>query len=172
MFCLLQRNRAKCFESSSPQTTATRRSGPADGKTAPLKAAVFVPPLCKSTSKETCQSGIAKDGAKTPVVFIPPFKKQRVVVQDSYQEPKRQKMEEENKYDCVSVTPVKSFLPPAEKSPSNNDAPGCKSKEGIQSAASADTSRNEPQISQKLPVGLHPQDPAGETCKMANVCKP
>lgn len=133
---------------------------------------MFVPPLCKSTSKETCQSATVKDGAKTSAVFVPPFKKQRVIIQDNYSEAKREKKEEEDKHNCVSVTPVKirSFLPPTEKSASTNDTPGGKSKDVIRSAASADASRNELEINQKLPVGCRSDQSAGETCKEVNVC--
>lgn len=145
-----------------------RRSGPADGKIAPSKAPVFIPPLCKSTSTETCQSATVKDDAKTPSVFIPPFKKQRVIVQDSYSEAKTEK---EDKNNCVSVTPVKiqSCLPPTEMSPCTNDASGCKGKEVTRSAASADTSRNELEVN--LPVGCRSDESTGETCKDVNVCK-
>lgn len=166
-----ERSGTKCFKSSFPQTAPTGRSGTADGKTAPSKAPVFIPPLCKSTSKETCQSATVKDSAKTSAVFIPPFKKQRVIVQDSCSEAKREKKEDEEKHNSGSVTPVKinSFVPPT-KSPSTNDAPGCKSKEDIRSAASADNSRNE-LMNQKLPVGCRSDDSAEETCKEVNVCK-
>ncbi|XP_075892594.1 breast cancer type 2 susceptibility protein [Nelusetta ayraudi] len=159
------RNATKCFESSFPQTTPKERSGPADGKTAPSKTPTFVPPLCKNTSKETCQSATVKDSARTSAVFIPPFKKQRVVVQDSSSEAKREKEEGEDKRNCVSVTPVKikSFVPPTEKSPSTRDAPDCKSKEDIQSVASADTSRTELEINQNLPVGGRSEESARET---------
>lgn len=150
-----------------------RRSGTADSKTAPSKAPVFIPPLCKSTSKETCQNATVKDGAKTSAVFIPPFKKQRVTVQDSYSEAKRERKEEEDEHNCVSVTPVKmkSFVPPAEKSASTDDAPVCKSKEAIRSATLADTSRNDLEINQKLPVGCHSEESAEETSEEASVCK-
>lgn len=107
-------------------------------------------------------------------MFIPPFKKQRVIVQDSSSEAKREKEEGEDKRNCVSVTPVKikSFVPPTEKSPSTRDTPDCKSKEDIQSAASADTSRTELEINQNLPVGGRSEESARETsCKEAKVLK-
>lgn len=168
-FC---RNGAKCFKSSFPQTTPKGHSGPADGKKAPSKAPTFVAPLCKNTSMETCQTVTAKDSTRTSAVFIPPFKKQRVVVQDSSSEAKREKEEEEDIRNCVSVTPVniKSFVPPTDKSPSTRDAPDCKSKEDIRSAA--DTSRNELEINQNLPFGWRSEDSARETsCKEAKVLK-
>lgn len=101
-------------------------------------------------------------------MFIPPFKKQRVIVQDSSSEAKREKEEGEDKRNCVSVTPVKikSFVPPTEKSPST------RSKEDIQSATSADTSRTELEINQNLPVGGRSEESARETsCKEAKVLK-
>lgn len=134
---------------------------------------MFVPPLCKSTSTETCQSATIKEGGKAPAVFVPPFKKQRVIVQDSSSEEKRGKKDEEDERKGVSVTPVKikSLVTPSEKSPSTNDATDFKSKEYIQSAALADTSRNELDTEQKLLVGCRSEESTGETCKEVIVSK-
>lgn len=104
-------------------------------------------------------------------MFVPPFKKQRVVVQDSSSEAKRAEKEDgEDKCNCVTPVHIKSFVPPTDKSPSTRDAPDCKGKEDIRSAA--DTSRKELEINQNLPFGWRSEDSARETsCKEAKVLK-
>lgn len=107
-------------------------------------------------------------------MFIPPFKKQRVIVQDSSSEVKTEEEEEEDKQNGVSATivKIKSFLPPIEKSPSTTDATDYQRKEDIQSLTSADTSRNELEINQNFPVDGRPEESAREMSrKETNVCK-
>lgn len=97
--------------------------------------------------------------------FIPPFKKQRIVVQDNSLQTKA---EEEDKLHCASVTPFKinSFVPPTKNTESAEDVTGYKSKEDIQTMALADTSNNKLVNYQNLPVGCGSEESDGETsCK-------
>lgn len=104
---------------------------------------------------------------RTSSAFIPPFKKQRIVVQDNSLETKGEE-EEEDKLHCVSVTPFKinSFVPPTKNTESAEDVTGYKSREDIQTMALADTSNNELVNYQNLPVGCGSEESDGETsCK-------
>lgn len=103
---------------------------------------------------------------RTSSAFIPPFKKQRIVVQDNSLETKGE--EEEDKLHCVSVTPFKvnSFVPPTKNTESAEDVTGYKSKEDIQTMALADTSNNKLVNYQNLSVGCSSEESDGETsCK-------
>lgn len=102
---------------------------------------------------------------RTSSAFIPPFKKQRIVVQDNSLETKA---EEEVDKLCVSVTPFKinSFVPPTKNTQSTEDVTGYKSKEDIQTMALAETSNNTLVNNQNLPVGCGSAESDGETsCK-------
>lgn len=103
--------------------------------------------------------------------FIPPFKKQRVIVQESSSEVKEEE-EEEHKHSCVSVAPVKmkSFVPPTENTPNTREVPDFKNSEDSRSAASTGTIRNEPVIKRSLPAGCISEDSAGDlSCKEVKV---
>lgn len=152
------------METSFQKTTPTERSVPADSKAAQSKKPAFIPPFYKNAKTDSCKSTVLKDSVRTSSAFIPPFKKQRIVVQDNSLETKG----EGDKLHCVSVTPFKinNFVSPTKNTQSAEDVTGSKSKEDIQTVALADISNNELVNNQNLPVGCGSEESDGETsCK-------
>ncbi|XP_051253121.1 breast cancer type 2 susceptibility protein isoform X2 [Dicentrarchus labrax] len=138
------RNGINYVETRLQKTTPTRHSSPGDSRSAHSKMPTFVPPFLKSAKTESRKNTVLKDNIRTPPVFVPPFKKQRTIVQESSSKPQ----EEEDKTHHLFVTPFNSntYVPPA------TDVTGNKSKD-IQTVALADTTNDNLIHNQNLPVG-------------------
>lgn len=112
---------------------------------------VFVPPFLKDAKTQSHKNTVLKDNTKTPTSFVPPFKKQITVVQESSSKPQEE-------------TPFNSntYVPPTKKTQSNTDVTGNKSKEDIQTVASADTANDNLLNNQNFPVICGSEDSAAE----------
>uniref|UniRef100_A0A3P8SP94 BRCA2 DNA repair associated n=1 Tax=Amphiprion percula TaxID=161767 RepID=A0A3P8SP94_AMPPE len=88
-------------------------SAPGDSRSAYSKMPAFVPPFIKNTTAETHKNAAVKDEIRAPTVFVPPFKKQRTVVQESSSKPQ----EEEEKHPHHFAVPSNSctYVPPSKK---------------------------------------------------------
>lgn len=122
------------MDSRLQRTTPTQHSTLGD------KTPAFVPPFLKNTKTESRSNTVLKDNTRTPSAFVPPFKKQRTIVQESCSKPQ----EEADKHHQVFVTPCKSntSVPPTKNTQSTADVTGNKSKQDIQAAALADTTKD------------------------------
>lgn len=69
---------------------------------------MFVPPFLKNVKSESLNHTVLKDNVRTPA-FVPPFKKQRTIVQESTSKP-----QEEDKQHHLFVMPFKNntYVPP------------------------------------------------------------
>lgn len=115
----------------------------------------FVPPFLKNAKTESRKNTVLKDNIRTPSAFVPPFKKQRTIVQESSSKPQE---EEEDKHNHPFETPFKSntYVPPTEKTQSSTDVTVNKSKQDIETMALDDTTND----NQNLPVGCGSEDSA------------
>ncbi len=145
-------------KSGLQKTTPTQHLIPGDNTAAHSKTSTFVPPFLKNT--ESRKNTMLKDNTRMPSAFVPPFKKQRTVVQES-----SFKAQEEDKSHHVFVTPFESntYIPPSEK-PQTADVISNKCKEDFQIVALAETT-NDDQNNQNVPVGCGSEEaPAEASC--------
>lgn len=158
-FLMSYRNGKNYVETGFEKTTPTKPSTPGDGKAAHSKMATFIPPFFKNAKTESCKSTVLKNNIRTSSAFVPPFKKQRNIVQESSSKP-----QEEDKLHHLSVTPFNSndYVPPTKKTQSTTDVTGNKSKEDIQRVALAATTNNKLRNNQNHPVGCGSEDYAAE----------
>uniref|UniRef100_A0A3Q3A225 BRCA2 DNA repair associated n=2 Tax=Kryptolebias marmoratus TaxID=37003 RepID=A0A3Q3A225_KRYMA len=105
------------------KTTLPHCSSPGDGRLSHSKMLPFVPPFVRNVKREIPNTPELKGNTRTPV-FVPPFKKQRTVLQDS-----SSKQHEEDKQVLPSAVESGSntYVPPAIKSQSTTAvvASGC-----------------------------------------------
>lgn len=153
------RNGKNYVETGFQKTTPTKPSIPGDGRAAHSKMATFIPPFFKNAKTESCKRTVLKDNMRTSSAFVPPFKKQRSIVQEGSSKP-----QEEDKLHHLSVTAFNSnnYVPPTKKTQSTTDVTGNKSKEDIQRVALADTTNNKLRNNQNHPVGCGSEDYAAE----------
>ncbi|XP_051813674.1 breast cancer type 2 susceptibility protein isoform X1 [Acanthochromis polyacanthus] len=97
----------------------THQSTPGDSRSAHSKMPAFVPPFIKNTTAETRKNAAVKDEIRTPTAFVPPFKKQRTVVQESSSKPQ----EEEEKHPHHFAVPSNSctYVAPSKKTQGARD---------------------------------------------------
>ncbi|XP_053176160.1 breast cancer type 2 susceptibility protein [Scomber japonicus] len=145
---------------------ATPHSSPGDRKSTHSTIPAFVPPFLKNSKTDTHKNNMVKDNIRTPV-FVPPFKKQRTIVQES-----SKLQEEEDKHHCVSVMPSNSntFVPPTKKTSgqSTTDVTGNKSTEVTHTVALADNTKDDLVENRKSPVGYRTEDSATEASEVAD----
>ncbi|XP_037632124.1 breast cancer type 2 susceptibility protein isoform X2 [Sebastes umbrosus] len=149
------RNGKKHVETSLQKTTPTQYSTSGDGRSAHSKMPALVPPFLKNAKTESRKNTVLKDNIRTPSAFVPPFKKQRTIVQESSSKPQEEEEEEEDKHNHPFVTPFKSntYVPPTEKTQSSTDVTG---KQDTETVALDDTTND----NQNLPVGCGSEDSA------------
>ncbi|KAF0030037.1 hypothetical protein F2P81_016768 [Scophthalmus maximus] len=145
-------------ETKLQNTTPTQRSASGDGRSAHCRVPAFVPPFLKNTKTETHKNAVVKVSIKTPSAFVPPFKKQRTVVQESSCKPQ----EEEDKHQHVCIKPTSSniYMSPSRNTQNSADATSDKSKEYIQAVALAHTTNDNLMNNQKAPGGCGSEDSA------------
>ncbi|XP_026232078.1 breast cancer type 2 susceptibility protein isoform X2 [Anabas testudineus] len=131
-----------------------QNSTPGDTRPARGKMPAFAPPFHKNTKIQTLKNTVVSDNIKTPL-FIPPFKKQRTIVQES-----SSKAQQEALHPNSFVTPANSntYVPLTKQSESTKDSTGNKSKNDIQTVTLADTTNDNLMTNQKLPIGCEPED--------------
>uniref|UniRef100_A0A3B4UCS1 BRCA2 DNA repair associated n=1 Tax=Seriola dumerili TaxID=41447 RepID=A0A3B4UCS1_SERDU len=153
-------------ETSQQKTTPTQHSASGESRSAHSKMPVFVPPFIKNTKTESHKNALLKDNIRTPSAFVPPFKKQRTIVQESSSKPQ----EEENKHHHLFVAPSYSniFVPPTKKTQSSIDVTGNRSKEDIQTVALPDTTNDYLKDNQNVPFGCGSEDAAAEASCVEN----
>ncbi|XP_054456800.1 breast cancer type 2 susceptibility protein isoform X2 [Anoplopoma fimbria] len=152
-----------CVETRLQNTTPTQSSIPEESRSAHSKKPAFVPPFLTNTKTEGRKNTMLKDNARTPSAFVPPFKKQRTIVQESSSKP--QVEEKEDKHHHLFVTPFNSntYVPPTKKPQSTTELTGNKSKEDPETVALAENTNDKLMNNQNLPVGCGSEDSAAET---------
>uniref|UniRef100_A0A3Q4IA78 BRCA2 DNA repair associated n=1 Tax=Neolamprologus brichardi TaxID=32507 RepID=A0A3Q4IA78_NEOBR len=82
-------------------------------KSAHYKTSAFVPPFVRNAKTETHKNMVLKDSIRTPLAFVPPFKKQRTIVQES--SCKAHEGEDKHQKPFVMSSNSKCFVPPTKK---------------------------------------------------------
>lgn len=115
LFCFY--SASKHYKDTRFQKTLPQASALGDGR-ASHSNMLFVPPFIKNAKRELPKNQGPKENTRTPV-FVPPFKKQRTVLQESFS-----KQEEQDKRHLTStVEPTSNiYVPPAIKTQSTTDA--------------------------------------------------
>ncbi|XP_045929819.1 breast cancer type 2 susceptibility protein [Micropterus dolomieu] len=152
-------------ETTLQKTAPKQHLTPGDCRSAHSKKPAFVPPLFKNAKAESCKNTVLKDSIRTPSAFVPPFKKQRTIIQESSSKPQ----EEEGKHHHLLVTPINSntYVPPTKKTQNTTAVTGHKSKD-IQSVALTDTANDNLMHLQKVPVGCGSDSSATESSHVDN----
>lgn len=119
---------------------------------------VFVPPFHKNAKTHTLKNTVLNDNIRAPS-FIPPFKKQRTIVQET-----SSKAQEEDLHNCPFITTSNNntYVPPSKNTQSTKDLTGNKSTDDIQIVALADTTSNNMMTNQNLPNGCGSEDSVAE----------
>lgn len=117
---------------------------------------MFVPPFLKNVKSESLSHTVLKDNVRTPA-FVPPFKKQRTIVQESTSKP-----QEEDKQHHLFVMPFKNntYVPPTKNT--QLSVTDNKSKEDLQMVTLADTTKDNLIDNQSLPVGCESEESSTE----------
>ncbi|XP_070762067.1 breast cancer type 2 susceptibility protein [Enoplosus armatus] len=146
-------------ETSLQNTASTQHSTPGDSRSVHSKVPAFVPPLFKNAKTESRKNTVLKDNIRTPSAFVPPFKKQRTIVQESSSKPQ----EEDSKHHHLLVTPFNSntYVPPTKITQSTTDVTANKNKD-IQNLAFTDTTIENLKNNRNLPVGCGSEHCASE----------
>ncbi|XP_019943896.2 breast cancer type 2 susceptibility protein [Paralichthys olivaceus] len=154
------RNGRNYVETKLQNTTPTQHSTSGGSRSAHSKMPAFVPPFLKNT--ETCKNAVLKVNMRTPPEFVPPFKKQRTIVQESSCKP-----QQEDKHQHLFVRPANSstYLPPTKKTQSSTDVAGDKSKEDIPQVPLADTKHDYLTNNHHVPVGCGSEDSAAKATR-------
>ncbi|XP_034556512.1 breast cancer type 2 susceptibility protein [Notolabrus celidotus] len=156
------RNGNQYTESRLQKTAPTQHSAPGGSKSAQFKTPVFVPPFLKNAKTESRKNAMLQDNIRTPPEFVPPFKKQRTIVQESSSKPQ----EGEDKHCSVVGMPAKSntYVPPTKNTQSPADRSGNnEGKDDNETVALNNTTKNNLTNNQNLPAGCGSEDSAAET---------
>ncbi|XP_041797388.1 breast cancer type 2 susceptibility protein [Chelmon rostratus] len=147
-------------ETRLQKTTPAHYSTTGDSRAAHSKMPTFIPLFVKNATTERRKSTVLKDNIRTPSAFVPPFKKQRAIVQESSSKPQ----DKEDKQHHLSVTPFNSntFVPPTKKTPGTADLTGNQRKEDIQTVALGDTMTDNLMNIPNFPVDCGSEDCAAE----------
>lgn len=159
-FFLSNSNGRNYVETRLQKTTPAHYSTTGDSRAAHSKMPTFIPPFVKNATTERRKSTVLKDNIRTPSAFVPPFKKQRAIVQESSSKPQ----DKEDKQHHLSVTPFNSntFVPPTKKTPGTADLTGNQRKEDIQTVALGDTMTDNLMNIPNFPVDCGSEDCAAE----------
>ncbi|XP_040902571.1 breast cancer type 2 susceptibility protein isoform X2 [Toxotes jaculatrix] len=138
-------------ETRLQKTTPAQCLTSLDSRSAHSKMPAFVPPFIKNSKTETHKNTVLKDNMKAPSTFVPPFKKQRTIVQVSSTKPQ----EEEDKHHHLFVKPSNSdaYVPPTKETQICTDVTDNKNKEDIQTVALTDSTNDHLMNKQNIPVG-------------------
>ncbi|XP_039453877.1 breast cancer type 2 susceptibility protein isoform X1 [Oreochromis aureus] len=125
-------------------------------KSAHYKTSAFVPPFVRNAKTETHKNMVLKDSIRTPSAFVPPFKKQRTIVQES--SCKAHEGEDKHQKPFVMSSNSKCFVPPTKKTQGDADGTAV-------APAQSDDMNN-----QSLPVDFRSDSAGGETSGVDGTC--
>lgn len=156
---LFYRNGTAYEQTGLQKATPTQHPAPGDRRSAHSKMPAFVPPFIRNTKADAHKNKLLKDNIRTPSAFVPPFKKQRTLIQESSSKP-----QEENKHQHLFVTPSNSdaFVLPPKKTQSSIDVTGKESKTDVQTITLINTTSDCLKDNQNVPIGCGSVDSAAE----------
>lgn len=145
----------------APQCTT-----PGDSRSSYSKNPSFVPPFIKNAKTETQKNNTVKNHTRKLSAFVPPFKKQRTVVEESSPTPHK----DEDKHHRLSVSPFKSnaYVPPTKTTQSTTDVTGHKSREESHTVTLVRPTNDEIVTDQTRPVGCGLHGAAAETSSVVD----
>ncbi|XP_035011350.2 breast cancer type 2 susceptibility protein homolog [Hippoglossus stenolepis] len=157
------RNGKNYVETKLQNTTPAQHFTSGGSRSAHSNMPAFVPPFLNNAKMETCKDAVLKVNTRTPPAFVPPFKKQRTIVQESSCKPQQ----EEDKHQHLFVTPTNrsTILPPTKKTQSSTDVAGNTSKVDIPPVALADTKHDYLTDNHNVPVGCGSGDSAAKATR-------
>lgn len=147
------------METSWQNTTPMQHSTPGESRAAHSKKPAFVPPFLANAKTKRCKNAMLKDNTRTPSAFVPPFKKQRAVVQESSFRPLVEEKEDKhhrlfNSNTCIAATKKKQCT---------TELAGSKSEEDSETVASADNKNDEKVNNSNLPIGCGSEGTSAKT---------
>ncbi|KAK5868879.1 hypothetical protein PBY51_009855 [Eleginops maclovinus] len=156
-------------ETRLQKMTPLQPSIPRDSRSAHPKTPAFVPPFLKTAKTESQKNAVLKVNPGTLSAFVPPFKKQRTIVQESSSKPQ----DAEDNIHHLFVTPFScnTFVPPTKTTQSTTDGTGNQSKEDTQTV-SFDGTINKSLNNQNLTVGCASEDSFAEASQMEDTLSP
>ncbi|KAI9547923.1 hypothetical protein NQZ68_012940 [Dissostichus eleginoides] len=157
------------IETRLQKMTPTQPSIPGDSRSSHPKMPAFVPPFLRNAKTESQKNGVLKVNQGTPSAFVPPFKKQRTIVQESSFKPQEQ--EDNNLHLFVTPFRCNTFVPTTKKTQSTTDVTGNKSKEDIQTVSLAGTT-NISLNDQNVAVGCGSEDSFAEASQVEDILSP
>ncbi|KAF3847488.1 hypothetical protein F7725_020516 [Dissostichus mawsoni] len=140
-----------------------------DSRSSHPKIPAFVPPFLRNAKTESQKNGVLKVNQGTTSAFVPPFQKQRTIVQESSFKPQEQ--EDNNLHLFVTPFSSNTFVPTTKKTQSTTDVTGNKSKEVIQTVSLAGTT-NISLNDQNVAVGSGSEDSLAEASQVEDILSP
>ncbi|XP_035766109.1 breast cancer type 2 susceptibility protein [Neolamprologus brichardi] len=141
------------FQKTQIQNSMT---GDPRSKSAHYKTSAFVPPFVRNAKTETHKNMVLKDSIRTPLAFVPPFKKQRTIVQES--SCKAHEGEDKHQKPFVMSSNSKCFVPPTKKT------------QGAVDGTAVAAARSDDMNNQSLPVDFRSVSAVGETSGVDGTC--
>ncbi|XP_026175435.1 breast cancer type 2 susceptibility protein isoform X3 [Mastacembelus armatus] len=158
-----QRNGKGYVDTGLQKTLPTQQSMSGDSRSTHSKMSVFVSPFQKNIQMKTCKSTVLNDKG-TRSAFIPPFKKQRIIVQDSCSKAQ----EDKHNHHFVAPSNSSTYVPPTKETQSSTDVTGSKGKEDTETVAFTDTTNDNLINNQNVSVGYGSEDSAAEASWVGN----
>lgn len=154
LFC----NSGKTYVETRFQKTQIQNSMTGDprSKSAHYKTSAFVPPFVRNAKTETHKTMVLKDSIRIPSAFVPPFKKQRTIVEES--SCKAHEGEDKHQKPFVMSSNSKCFVPPTKKT------------QGAADGTAVAAARSDDMNSQSLPVDFRSVSAVGETSGVDGTC--
>ncbi|CAJ1065080.1 breast cancer type 2 susceptibility protein [Xyrichtys novacula] len=145
------------YVESKPQKTAPTQLSSSGGSRSKTQA--FVPPFLKNPKTESRKNAMLRENIRTPPAFVPPFKKQRTIIQESSSRPG----EGEDKHCSVAGMPANSntYEPPTENTQSFAQRTANESKDDNQAVASDDITKDNLIKNENLPEDSAAGDTSG-----------
>ncbi|XP_053278900.1 breast cancer type 2 susceptibility protein isoform X2 [Pleuronectes platessa] len=159
------RNGKNYVEAKLQNTTPTQQCTSGGSRSAHSNKPAFAPPFLKNAKMETCKDAVLKVNTRTPPAFVPPFKKQRTIVQESSCKPQQQQEEDKHQHLFVTPTNRSTVLPPTKKTQSSTDLAGNTRKGDIPQVALADTKHDYLTDNHNVPVGGGSGDSAAKATR-------
>ncbi|KAF3693199.1 Breast cancer type 2 susceptibility protein Fanconi anemia group D1 protein [Channa argus] len=145
------------FVENRLQEIPTKPLPPGENRLAHSKISSFVPPFNKKAGTVACKDTVRKDNMRAPA-FIPPFKKQRTIVQESSFEARQ----DQHHHRSATTSNSNTYVPPTKKTQITTDVTDNKSKVDTQTMALADTKDDNLNIDQNRPVDCGSEDFSAE----------
>ncbi|KAM7399055.1 hypothetical protein PAMP_018348 [Pampus punctatissimus] len=148
----------------------TQHSAPGDSRSAHSKIPAFVPPFFNNSKTETHKDNMVNDSRRTHPTFVPPFKKQRTVVQESCSKPHAEEDKQCSTL-CAVLSNTSTYVPPTKNTSrqSTADVTSNKSRENIKTVALADNTKDDLVKNHEISVCCGTEDSAEEASAVVDM---